>query len=394
MSQAAPLTKSAGWTLWDLPFFDDRHRELASRISEWAAANLKEHEEGGDVLGRARNLVRAFGEAGFLKHVVMEPGQQVEARAACLLREAIAYYDILADDMFTMQGIGTAAISKLGTSAQQAKYLPPAREGRTIAALALTEAKSGSDVASTASTAVRDGDSYVLNGEKAYISNAGIADHYLVIARTGEGPGARGLSVFLVDADAKGLQVAPQTPLIADHPIANVTFVDCRVPVNAMVGAPGQGFRAAMATLDVFRPSVGAAAVGAMRRAVAETLERASAREMFGDRMNRLPAIQAIAADMACDLETSALAVYRAAWGQDTGRGRATYEASIAKLVATEACGRVIDKAVQLFGGLGVTRGTVVERLYREVRPMRIYEGASEVQKLIIGRDLLNRVQA
>ncbi|MDP3658820.1 acyl-CoA dehydrogenase family protein [Phenylobacterium sp.] len=391
MSQTATMTKAAGWTLWDLPFFEAEHFELAERMAAWARENVSHHDPKVDLAKRARKLVRAFGDAGFLKHVVPPLGQGVDARSVCLLREAIAYQDVLADDMFTMQGIGAAAVARLGTPEQQAKYLAPCRDGTMIAALALTEAKSGSDVASTATTATRDGDSFVINGEKAYISNAGLADFYVTVARTGEAPGARGLSVFMVDADTKGLKVGPPMDLIAEHPIAAVSFVDCRVPASAMIGQPGQGFRAAMGTLDVFRPSVGAAAVGAARRALAETLERLTNREMFGDKMSKLAGVQSAVADMACDIEVSALAVYRAAWGQDKQRGRPSYEASMAKLVATEAAGRVIDRAVQLFGGMGVTQGSIIERLYREVRPMRIYEGASEVQKLIIGRDMLNR---
>ena len=392
MSDAAPLTKGAAWTLWDWPFFGSHHQELALRVAEWAKANLSGEDAGETLNARCRRLVRALADAGFLNYVVPEVGQEVDAISVCILREAISYYDLLADSVLTMQGIGTAAILRLGTATQQRKYLPPCREGRRIAALALTEAQSGSDVASTATTAVRYGDDFVLNGDKAYITNAGIADHYLVVARTGEAPGARGLSVFVVDADAKGLEVSAPLELIGEHSIANVSFVDCRVSADAMVGPPGQGFRAGMATLDIFRPSVGAAAVGAARRALAETLDRVTAREMFGDKMSRLPGVQSAIADMACDLETSALAVYRAAWGQVHKRGRSTYEASIAKLVATEGASRVIDRAVQLFGGLGVTHGNIVERLYREVRPMRIYEGASEIQKLVIARDLIGRV--
>ncbi|MGE0828232.1 MAG: acyl-CoA dehydrogenase family protein [Hyphomonadaceae bacterium] len=394
MGDAAELTKAAGWTLWDWPFFEAEHHALAAEISSWAQAHLREVNEDEDIAVRSRRLVRAFGEAGYLRHVVPADDASIQARAICILREAISYYDVVADDMLTMQGIGTAAIARLGTEAQKKKYLPPCREGRAIAALALTEAQCGSDVASTATTAVRDGDSYIINGEKAFISNAGIADHYLVVARTGEAPGARGLSVFIVDADANGLKTAPLQRMMAEHAIAGVSFSDCRVPVSALVGPPGEGFRAAMATLDVFRPSVGAAAVGVARRALAETLERIGARRMFGDRMSKLAGVQSAVAEMACDIEVSALSVYRAAWGQDTQRGRVSYEASLAKLTATEAAGRVVDRAVQLFGGLGVTHGSVVERLYREVRPMRIYEGASEVQKLIIGRDLLKRAGA
>ena len=382
------------WQLWDWPFFEPHHHELAEAVAGWCEGHIAAMDHAEDAMARARRLLGMIGDAGFLAYLVPEPGQGIDARAVCILRECITYYDALADEMLTMQGIGTAAIHKLGSDAQRDRYLAPARRGEAVAALALTEAQCGSDVANMATTATRDGDDYVLNGEKVFISNAGLADHYVVVARTGEAPGAKGLSVFLVDAGTPGLLVGEQRRLIADHPLADVTFRDCRVPASTMIGAPGAGFFAAMGTLNVFRPSVGAAAVGAARRALAETLGRVATREMFGGRMGQLPGVQSAVADMACDIETSALAVYRAAWGQDTGRGNISYESSLAKLVATEAAGRVVDRAVQLFGGLGVTYGSVVERLYREVRPMRIYEGASEVQKLVIGRDLLKRAGA
>ena len=387
----AAAAAPSGWQLPDLPFFEPRHQELALRIAKWIAANLVDAHLPEDLTERSRQVLHMLGDAGWLAFVVPQAGAQIDVRAVCLIREALSYHDMLADDMFIMQGIGMAAIARHGSPAQRERYLDRARAGTAMAALALTEKQSGSDVANMDSSARRDGDGYILTGEKAFISNAGMADHYVVAARTGQGAGAKGLSLFIVDADNPGLHTGPAMQMIADHPIADMSLKDCRVRADAMIGAPGEGFRAAMATLNMFRPTVGASAVGIARRALAETLDRVHRRRMFGGAMGALSAVQSQLADMACDLDAAALLVYRAAWGQDKGRGAAAYEASMAKLAATEAAGRVVDRAVQLFGGMGVLRGSVVERLYREVRPMRIYEGASEVQKLVIGRDLLKR---
>jgi acyl-CoA dehydrogenase len=297
----------------------------------------------------------------------------------------------LADAVFAMQGIGTLALRRFGSADLQERYLGPCRRGERIAAFALTEPETGSDVASMTTSAVPEGDHYVINGAKTLISNAGFADHYLLVARTGEAPGAKGLSMFMVDSDTPGLEVGPPIDFIAPHPAASLRFRDCRVHRRQLVGAPGQGFKAAMAAFDVFRPSVGAAAVGLSRRALHETLCHASRRRLFGKTMVSLDGVQMNLADMATDLEAAALLVYRAAWSHDVRARSTPYEASMAKLAGSEAAGRVADRAVQLLGGLGVTQGQLVEQLFREARPMRIYEGSSEVQKLVIARDMLKR---
>ena len=381
--------KPAGWSLWDWPFLEPRHHELAERVIGFNAAHHGAHA---DLASESRALCLALGEAGLLDYAVPTPDRpQMDVRAICVIREALSYEHILADAIFGMQGIGTGPIQLFGTEEQKAKYLGPCREGRHVAAFALTEPETGSDVASMSTSAVKDGNGYVLNGAKAWISNAGFADHYVVVARTGEAPGAKGLSAFIVDADAAGLEVGAPIEIMAPHPAANLTFTDVRLSGDALVGPPGQGFKVAMAIFDVFRGTVGAAATGLARRALDETLARVDRRKLFGDKMSKLQGVQMMLADMACDVDTAALVTYRAAWEKDVKGGRGSYQASLAKLVATEAAGRVVDKAVQLFGGLGVTQGSVVEKLYREARPMRIYEGASEVQKLVIARDLLTR---
>jgi acyl-CoA dehydrogenase len=288
-----------------------------------------------------------------------------------------------------MQGLGSGAISLFGSAELRDRYLTAVADGRLIAAFALSEPEAGSDVAQVATTARPDGDGYVLDGEKTWISNGGLADFYVVFARTGEAPGARGLSAFVVDADAPGLRVAERIPVIAPHPLARIELDGVRVPAAQRLGAPGDGFKVAMATLDVFRPTVGAAALGFARRALDEALQRTTERELFGAPMADLPLVQAKLAEMALGVDTSALLVYRAAWTKDVVGGRVTREAAMAKLHATETAQRVVDNAVQLFGGLGVTVGSVVERLYREVRALRIYEGASEVQQLIVARAAL-----
>ncbi|MFG1427733.1 acyl-CoA dehydrogenase family protein [Roseixanthobacter glucoisosaccharinicivorans] len=383
------------WDIWDLPFFAPSHRDLASRLKEWQAQSQDEGEGGSPYFAReCRSFAREMAEWGFLDYVVPAPGraasQRLDVRAICLIREALAYKSALVDSVFIIQGLATAPLWQAGTERQRQDYLDPCRRGERIPAFALTEPDAGSDVAAVATTATADGDHYVLNGAKTWITNAGAADFYVVVARTGEAPGARGLSMFIVDADVPGLTVTSPLRLVADHPIAGLQIEDCRVPKTNMIGSAGAGFKAAMATFDVFRPSVGAAAVGMARRALAETLERVEARRMFGHRMAELETIQSRIADMVLDLESAALLVYRAAWAKDTREGRLSRESALAKLGATEAAQRVIDSAVQLFGGLGVARGSVVERLYRDIRPMRIYEGASEVQKLVIARNTMS----
>ena len=376
------------WTLWEWPFFDDSHYELADRVVAWSHT-VHELMEDPDLAARGRAIVRSLGDAGLLKYVVPETVDDFDVRALCVIREALTYDEALSDAMFTMQGIGTLALQQHGTDAQKAKYLQPCRDGSAVAAFALTEPRSGSDAAATETSAERDGNGFVINGEKTLISNAGFADHYVVIARTGEDEGARGLSAFIVDADTPGLECGEAIDFIAEHPAAGMTFTDCRVDGDALIGEAGQGFRVAMGAFDIFRPSVGAAAMGLARRAMLETLNRVQSRQMFGEPMGNMQSIQMTLADMATDIDTGALAVYRAAWARDVRGDRESYGPSMAKLAAAEAAGRVADKAVQLCGGMGVTRGSVIEKLYREARPMRIYEGASEVQKIIIGRSLL-----
>jgi acyl-CoA dehydrogenase len=370
------------------PFFDDTHRHLAEELDAWAAREVT-HIDEHDVDGTCRELVKRLGDSGWLRHAVPESGERLDVRSLCLIRETLARHAGLADFAFAMQGLGTGPITLFGTDALKQRYLPPVREGRTIAAFALSEPEAGSDVAATATTATRDGDAYVLDGVKTWISNGGIADHYIVFARTGEAPGARGLSAFVVDADTPGLTIAERIEVTAPHPLATVRFDGCRVPADRLLGRPGEGFRIAMATLDVFRSTVGAAALGFARRALDEACARASTRTLFGGPMADLQMTQAKLADMATEVDAAALLVYRAAWTKDSGAARVTREAAMAKLYATEAAQRVIDAAVQIFGGLGVTKGQAVEALYREIRPLRIYEGASEVQKIVIARQVL-----
>ena len=383
------------WAPWDWPFLEPRHARVGARIKEWNEA-APDAAAGGDLAAEARQIVRSLGQAGLLEIVIPEQADgtaRFDVRALCVAREGLAYANILSDTMFAMQGLGTAPISLLGTQEQKARYLKPARDGVRIAGLAVSEPEAGSDVAAIATTAREEGGHYVLNGRKTWISNAGLADHYVVLARTGEAPGARGLSAFIVDAGTPGLRAEP-FDLIVPHPIGTLIFEDCRVPAANLIGERGQGFKIAMGTFDYFRTSVGAAAVGVARRALSESLRRVIDRRMFGRTMSEIEGVQTKIAEMAVDAEIAALAVYRAAWHKDVKGGRGTREASLAKLVGTEAAQRVVDSAVQLFGGMGVIEGGIIGQLYREVRPMRIYEGASEVQKLVIARNLLAEARA
>jgi acyl-CoA dehydrogenase len=375
------------WSLWNWPFIEAQHHDVAHRVIAWNEENHGHTYP--DLAAECRAIAFSLGKARLLDYLVPEEGDPFDVRAICVIREALTYDHALADAIFTMQGIGTLAIQRLGTPAQKARYLGPCRTGTHIAALALTEPDAGSDVASLTTSAVRDGGDYVLNGEKTLISNAAFADHFLVVARTGEAPGSRGLSVFIVDRGTKGMEIGAPIDFIAPHPAAPIRFRDCRIPAENMLGEPGLGFKTAMGALDVFRPSVGAAAVGLARRALHETLDRVTSRRMFGKPMSALDGVQSALADMATDIDASALLVYRAAWTSDREGRPNSYESSMAKLAATEAAGRVVDRAVQIFGGLGVTQGTMVEKLFREARPMRIYEGASEIQKIVIARNLL-----
>jgi len=377
------------------PFFDDGHRRFAAALAHFADTTLAGLPHA-DVDAACRARVKALGEAGFLKAVVpAEHGglhRSLDVRTLCLAREILAFRDGLSDFAFAMQGLGTASITLFGSPALKTRYLPPVRDGRAIAAFALSEPEAGSDVAALATTAKADGPSHLrIDGSKAWISNGGIADHYVVFARTGEGAGAKGLSAFVVDADAPGLSVAERIEVIAPHPLATLRFEGVRVPLANRLGGPGDGFKVAMATLDVFRSTVGAAALGFARRALHETVERAASRKLFGAPLAELQLTQAAIADSASEVDASALLVYRAAWTKDQGAARVSREAAIAKMFATEAAQRVIDRAVQLHGGFGVTKGVKVEELYREIRALRIYEGATEVQKIVIARELLKQ---
>lgn len=377
------------------PFFENRHRELARRIDDWARQELSDEtsELELDVDETCRGLLARLAEGDWLAHCVADPqpcGQpRLDVRALCLLREHLARHSALADFVLAMQGLGSGPISLFGSAELRRRYLPGVREGRLIAAFALSEPDAGSDVAALATTAARDGERYVLNGEKTWISNGGIAHFYVVFARTGEGPGTKGLSAFVVDADTPGLEVAERIRVMAPHPLARLVFRDCRVDEARRVGAAGDGFGIAMGTLDVFRATVGAAALGLARRALDEALRHASSRELYGAKLADMQLTRARLADMATAIDAAALLVYRAAWTRDCVAGRVTREAAMAKLFATEAAQEVIDSALQLFGGLGVRSGMAVEALYREIRALRIYEGASEVQQQIIARQLL-----
>ncbi len=382
------LAETLSW-----PFFNDGHRDFAERLNRWAADNLHKlpHD---DVDEACRARVVMLGEAGFLTPTVpaeyggMYPSFDV--RTLCLAREILGFHDGLADFAFAMQGLGTGSITLYGSPELKQRYLPKVAAGKAIAAFALSEPEAGSDVAAMAMTAKPDGNTHVrLDGRKTWISNGGIADHYVVFARTGEAPGARGLSAFMVDADAPGLSIEERIEVIAPHPLATLRFDNVRIPVANRLGGPGEGFKVAMATLDIFRSTVGAAALGFARRALYEMTERAATRKLFGAPLGDLQMTQGALADSITDVDTSALLVYRSAWTKDNGAARVTSEAAMAKMHATEAAQRVIDRAVQLFGGQGVTKGVKVEELYREIRALRIYEGATEVQKVVIAREAL-----
>jgi len=375
----------------DWPFFEERHRELAARVNAWAGEHLRHSD--GDVDAQCRALVKQLGQAGWLRHAVAGTahggaGEAIDTRAVCLLRETLAWHHGLADFAFAMQGLGSGAISLHGSPEQRERYLPRVARGEAIAAFALSEPNAGSDVAAMSSVAEASADAYLINGEKTWISNGGIADFYVLFARTGEAAGSRGISAFIVDAGTPGLEIAERIAVIAPHPLARLRLTDCRVPKSQLLGAPGQGFKIAMQTLDIFRTSVAAAALGFARRALHEALQRVTTREMFGQRLADFQLTQAKLAQMATTLDGAALLTYRAAWQRDQGRN-VTREAAMAKLAATEGAQQVIDAAVQLFGGSGVVSGATVERLYREIRALRIYEGTSEIQKIVIARHLL-----
>jgi acyl-CoA dehydrogenase len=369
----------------DWPFFEERHRELAAALDAWCEENLVDDCED-DVDHASRRLVAKLGASGWLQHCVPDADGKLDVRSLALIRETLARHDGLADFAFAMQGLGSGTISLFGTDEQKANYLPAVARGEKIAAFALTEPESGSDVASISTTAEAAPDSWVLNGAKTYISNGGIADYYILFARTGEAPGSKGLSAFIVDRGTPGLDDSERIEVIAPHPLATLRFTDMRLSANALLGEPGRGFAQAMATLDIFRTTVGAAALGFARRALDEATERALSRRLGAGTLADNSITQSKLAEMVLDVETSALLIYRAAWLRDVKGLRNSREAALAKLHATDSAQSVIDKAVQMFGGLGVTRGVPVERLYREIRALRIYEGASEVQKVVIAR--------
>lgn len=377
------------------PFFEERHARLAHELDTWASAHVP-HQHGPDVDAECVALVRSLGAAGWLRHAVAGQdvggaGDAIDTRAICLIRETLARHSGLADFAFAMQGLGSGAISLHGTPEQRQKYLTRVAQGQAVAAFALSEPQAGSDVAAMACAARAEGDHYVLDGEKTWISNGGIADFYVVFARTGEAPGARGISAFIVDAGTPGFEIAERIDVIAPHPLARLRFTQCRIPASQRVGAGGEGFKVAMRTLDVFRTSVAAAALGFARRALDEALHRATTRQMFNGVLADFQLTQAKLAQMATAIDSAALLTYRAAWQRDQGQN-VTREAAMAKMTATENAQQVIDAAVQMWGGLGVVSEQPVERLYREIRALRIYEGATEVQQLIIARELLKSV--
>lgn len=370
------------------PFFDDVHGVLAGQAASWSEG-IAGLVTPGDADASVRAMVGSLGAAGLLEHAAGRDGR-LDVRSLCVVREALASRSGLADFSFAMQGLGSAPISLFGSETLRKRYVDRVAAGDAIAAFALSEAGAGSDVGAIATTARRDGDSFVLDGEKCWISNGGIADFYVVFARTGEGEGTRGLSAIVVDADTPGLDAGERVNVIAPHPMAHVRFSGCRVPVENLVGESGRGIAVALGTLDTFRSTVGAAAVGLARRALAEALQHATTRRQFGAPLSDYQLIRAKLADMATAIDAAALLVYRAAWLRDTGVERVGLEAGMAKSFATESAQRVIDEAVQIFGALGVREGSVVEELYREIRPLRIYEGTTEIQKLVIARALLD----
>ena len=386
---------SASHLAW--PFFDEAHRVFKTQLQEWTTKQFADqhgHDESRDAIDReCVSLVKALGQGGWLKPAIAGKAhggasEVIDTRTICLLREELAWHHGLADFAFAMQGLGSGAISLKGTPEQQAAYLPRVAKGEALAAFALSEPDAGSDVAAMQCSALATADGYRLNGLKTWISNGGIADFYVVFARTGEAPGARGISAFIVDADSPGLEIAERIDVVAPHPLATLNFNNVLVPHDKLIGAAGEGFKVAMATLDVFRTSVAAASLGFARRALDESIAWAKQRKMFGGTLADFQITQSKLAQMATLLDAATLLTYRAAWLRDQGQ-RITQEAAMAKMTATENAQQIIDMAVQMHGGMGVKKGCIVESLYREIRALRIYEGATEVQQLIIGRDLL-----
>lgn len=385
-------------TYLDWPFFEDHHRAHAEAARTWAKENLGpiEHEEPHDIPSldeMSRNFVKMLGQAGWLKYCVPAAYggalDKIDVRTIALTRESMGYYSGLAEFCFTMQGLGSGSITYFGSEEQKQAYLPAVASGEKIAAFAISEPEGGSDVAAMRTTAEADGNEYVINGAKTWISNAGIADQYVLFARTGEAPGAKGISAFVVDADTAGMSVSERINVIAPHPLGTLTFDNCRIPATAMLGNPGDGFKIAMTTLDTFRTSVGGAALGFARRAMDEAINRSKSREAFGQPIGDFQLIQEKIADMAVKIDATALLVYRSAWVKDVQEARVTRESGMAKMFATESAQEVIDQAVQIFGGQGVVSGETVERLYREIRALRIYEGTTEILKLVIAGQVM-----
>lgn len=380
--------------LYSLPFFEAQHISLAEKISEWAQKHTisMEKEETSEEES-AKAYVKALGSSGFLKFSVPKAyggaTEKLDVRSLCICRETLGKHSALLDFSFAMQGLGSGPISLFGNKEQCEKYLPSVSKGEKIAAFALSETGAGSDASQISTSAKKEGDNYILNGSKSWISNAGFADFYVVFARTGEAPGAKGLSAFIVDANTNGFKVSERVKISSPHPVGTIEFNNCKIPAKNFLGNAGEGFKIAMATLDVFRSTVGAAALGFARRALLESIDYAKKRKVFGEALSEFQMIQDKLANMATEVDASALLIYRAAWMKDAGAERITKEASMAKYYATEAAQRVIDQAVQIFGGLGVTSGSIVERLYRDIRPLRIYEGTSEIQKIVIARQIL-----
>ncbi len=380
----------------DWPFFDPAHRDFKARLDAWSAQHLPHgtHDESRAAVDtECQRLVALLGQGGWLRHAVAGTAHggaadHIDTRQLCLLRETLAFHNGLADFAFAMQGLGSGAISLRGTPEQKQAYLPRVASGQALAAFALSEPEAGSDVAAMQCAATPTATGYELQGRKTWISNGGIAAFYVVFARTGEAPGARGISAFIVDADSPGLSIEERIDVVAPHPLATLRFDRVQVPASRRVGEAGEGFKVAMATLDVFRTSVAAAALGFARRALHESVAWARSRRMFGQSLADFQITQAKIAQMATLLDAATLLTYRAAWLRDQGR-RITREAAMAKMTATENAQQIIDMAVQMHGGMGVRKGCIVESLYREIRALRIYEGATEVQQLIIGKDLL-----
>ncbi len=380
----------------DWLFFDPAHRDFKSRLDAWSHQHLGhgEHDESrAAVDAECQRLVALLGQGGWLRHAIAGTAQggaadHIDTRQLCLLRETLAFHNGLADFAFAMQGLGSGAISLRGTPEQKQAYLPRVAGGQTLAAFALSEPEAGSDVAAMQCAATPTANGYELNGRKTWISNGGIAGFYVVFARTGEAPGARGITAFIVDADSPGLSIEERIDVVAPHPLATLRFDKVQVPASRRIGEAGEGFKVAMATLDVFRTSVAAAALGFARRALHESVAWARSRKMFGQSLADFQITQAKIAQMATMLDAATLLTYRAAWLRDQGQ-RITREAAMAKMTATENAQQIIDMAVQMHGGMGVKKGCIVESLYREIRALRIYEGATEVQQLIIGKDLL-----